>query len=196
MDTLIEMLSQPWHWSVSGAMIVLVMFLLLWFGGEFGVSSNLRTICAIGGAGNKVPFFDFDWRAQLWNLAFIGGAVIGGFIGSTYLASPEPVDISLQTEAYLSTVGIQTPNTLSEGAGFVPSEIFALDQIGTISSLIILVLGGILIGFGTRWAGGCTSGHAISGLANLQLPSLIAAVGFCIGGLAMSWFILPDILTL
>ena len=196
MDTLIEMLSQPWHWSVSGAMIVLVMFLLLWFGGEFGVSSNLRTICAIGGAGNKVPFFDFDWRAQLWNLAFIGGAVIGGFIGSTYLASPEPVDISLQTEAYLSTVGIQTPNTLSEGAGFVPSEIFALDQIGTISSLIILVLGGILIGFGTRWAGGCTSGHAISGLANLQLPSLIAVVGFFIGGLAMTWFILPYILTL
>ncbi|NND07449.1 MAG: YeeE/YedE family protein [Saprospiraceae bacterium] len=196
MDTFIELISQPWHWSVSGAMIVVVMFLLLWFGGEFGVSSNLRTLCAIGGAGNKVPFFDYDWRAQLWNLAFVGGAVIGGFIGSTYLASPEPVDISMHTEAYLSTVGIQTPNTLSEGAGFVPAEIFALDQLGSISSLIILVLGGMLIGFGTRWAGGCTSGHAISGLANFQLPSLIAVIGFFIGGLAMTWFILPHILTL
>ena len=196
MDMLIETLSQPWHWSISGAMIVLVMFLLLWFGGEFGVSGNLRTICAIGGAGNTVPFFDFNWRAQIWNLVFVGGAVIGGFAASTYLASPEPVDISTYTEAYLSTVGIKTPTTMSEGAGFVPEEIFGLDRIGTLPSLIILVVGGLLIGFGTRWAGGCTSGHAISGLANLQLPSLIAVVGFFIGGLLMTWFILPYILVL
>jgi len=196
MDMFIETLSQPWHWSISGVMIVLVMFLLLWFGGEFGVSGNLRTLCAIGGAGNKVPFFDFDWRAQIWNLVFIGGAVIGGFVASTYLASPEPVDISTYTEAYLSTVGIKTPTTMSEGAGFVPEEIFGLDRIGTLPSLIILVVGGLLIGFGTRWAGGCTSGHAISGLANLQLPSLIAVIGFFIGGLLMTWLILPYILVL
>lgn len=196
MLTIIQFISQPWHWSVSGLMIVVVMFLLLWFGGEFGVSSNLRTMCAIGGAGKRHSFFDFNWRDQIWNLTFIGGAVIGGFIASTYLASPEPVQISTETISYLETVGINTPTTLAEGAGYVPSEIFALDRIASPSNLIILIIGGLMIGFGTRWAGGCTSGHAISGLANLQLPSLIAVVGFFIGGLVMAWVILPVILTM
>jgi uncharacterized membrane protein YedE/YeeE len=57
--------------------------------------------------------------------------------------------------------------------------------------LTALLFGGFLVGFGARWAGGCTSGHAISGLSNLQLPSLIAVIGFFIGGLIMSWLILP-----
>lgn len=193
---MIEFISQPWHWAVSGAMIVVVMFLLLLFGGEFGVSSNLRAMCAIGGAGKKHEFFNYDWKNQTWNLVFIGGAVIGGFIASHFLASPEPVQISEATQAYLKTVGIQTPQTLAEGTGYVPKEIFAPENAFSISNLIILVIGGILIGFGTRWAGGCTSGHAISGLSNLQLPSLIAVVGFFIGGLLMAWVILPQILSI
>jgi uncharacterized membrane protein YedE/YeeE len=53
----------------------------------------------------------------------------------------------------------------------------------------LLLVGGVLIGFGTRYAGGCTSGHAISGLSNLQIPSLKAVIGFFIGGLIMSYFI-------
>lgn len=193
---IVDFISQPWHWSISGAMIALVMFLLLWFGGEFGVSGNLRTLCAIGGAGKRVAFFDYDWRGQLWNLTFIGGAVIGGFIASHYLASPDPVQISDSTITYLESVGVETPSTNSEGAGFLPAEIFELRNIFQAKSLIIIIIGGFFIGFGTRWAGGCTSGHAISGLANLQLPSLIAVVGFFIGGLIMTFFILPRILTL
>lgn len=193
---MIEFISQPWHWAVSGAMIVFVMFLLLLFGGEFGVSSNLRAMCAIGGAGKKHDFFNYDWKSQSWNLVFIGGAVIGGFIASHFLTSPEPVQISETTQAYLKTVGIQTPQTLAEGTGYAPKEIFASENAFSISNLIILIIGGILIGFGTRWAGGCTSGHAISGLANLQLPSLIAVIGFFIGGLLMAWVILPQILML
>ncbi len=193
---MIEFISQPWHWSISGAMIVLVMFLLTWFGGSFGVSSNLRTLCAIGGAGNKISFFNYDWKSQIWNLVFIGGAVIGGFIATTYLMSPEPVQISVSTQAALAEVGISTPQTLSEGTGYAPSEIFGISNLGSVANLIILIVGGFLIGFGTRYAGGCTSGHAISGLSNLQLPSLIAVIGFFIGGLAMTWFILPVILQL
>lgn len=192
MENIIEWISQPWHWSISGFMIVVVMFLLLWFGGEFGVSSNLRTICAIGGGGKKHSFFDFDWKSQIWNLVFILGAIIGGFIAVHFLGSPEPVQISTATQQYLQTIGIHTPQTLAEGNGFVPIEIF--QQVSAPINLLLLIGGGFLVGFGARYAGGCTSGHAISGLSNLQIPSLIAVIGFFMGGLLMTWVILPQLL--
>lgn len=191
---MIEFISQSWHWAVSGAMIVVVMLLLLWFGGEFGVSANLRTMCAIGGAGKNHKFFDFNWRNQIWNLVFIGGAIIGGGIAVTLLQSPEPVQISAETQTYLKSVGIDTPTTTAEGLGYAPKEIFAVENLNNPLNLILLLVGGFLIGFGTRWAGGCTSGHAISGLSNLQIPSLIAVIGFFIGGLLMAWVILPWLL--
>ena len=191
---IIEFLSQPWHWSISGAMLVGIMFLLLWFGGEFGVSANLRTMVAMGGAGSHCTFFEYNWKKQIWNLVFIGGAVIGGYIAVTVLASPEPVQVSASTQAYLSSVGIQTPQSIEEGRGFVPVEIFGTENIWTFKNLLMLLGGGFLIGFGARYAGGCTSGHAISGLSNFQIPSLIAVVGFFIGGLLMAWVILPQVL--
>ena len=189
---MIEFISQPWHWSISGLGIVVVMGLLLFSGGQFGVSSNLRTLCAIGGAGRASDFFKFDWKKQIWNLVFIGGAIIGGFIASQFFASPEPIAISESTMQYMETIGIDYPTTMEEGTGFVPAEIF--NDLSKPVNLVILILGGFLVGFGTRYAGGCTSGHAISGLANLQLPSLIAVIGFFIGGLITAWFILPAIL--
>ncbi|MEM9921587.1 MAG: YeeE/YedE thiosulfate transporter family protein [Bacteroidota bacterium] len=193
---LLEWVQQPWHWSISGFMIVVVMFLLLWFGGEFGVSSNLRTMCAIGGAGKRFEFFNYNWKGQIWNLVFIGGAVVGGFLAIKFLSSPEPVQISASTQEYLQSVGIKTPQNLEEGNGYVPIELFAMNQLFSLKGFLILVVGGFMIGFGTRWAGGCTSGHAISGLSNLQLPSLIAVIGFFIGGLLMTFLILPQILSL
>ena len=193
---IIEVMSQPWHWSISGIGIVFVMFLLLWFGGEFGVSSNLRTLCSMGGAGSHCDFFKFDWKSQIWNLVFIAGAVIGGYIAVNYLGSPEPVAISESTQTYLSSIGITTPQSIEEGRAFVPLEIFGSENMFSFKSIILLIGGGFLIGFGTRYAGGCTSGHAISGLSNLQLPSLIAVIGFFIGGLSMTWLILPKLLSL
>ena len=191
---MIEFLSQPWHWSISGAAIVFVMFLLLWFGGNFGASSNLRTICAIGGAGKSHAFFDFDWKGQIWNLVFIFSAILGGFIAAHYLASPEPVRIAESTQLHLKSIGIHTPTTIDEGFGYVPAEIFSIESFSEPRNLFLLIVGGFFVGFGARYAGGCTSGHAISGLSNLQLPSLIAVLGFFIGGLLMTWLILPIIL--
>jgi len=193
--SIIEFISQPWHWSISGIAISFVMFVLLWFGGNFGASSNLRTLCAIGGAGSKHSLFDFDWRSQIWNLVFIFSAIIGGYIAITFLPSPEPVQISQATQDYLLSVGISTPHNIQQGFGFVPSEIYAMENFLTTKNLFLLLGGGFLVGFGTRYAGGCTSGHAISGLSNLQIPSLIAVVGFFAGGLLMTWVILPTILT-
>ena len=193
---IIEFISQPWHWAVSGTGIVFVMFILLRFGGTFGASSNLRTLCAIGGAGKKVSFFDFDWKGQLWNLVFILSAIVGGYLAVTVFASPEPVQIAQSTQDHLASLGIQTPQTIEEGFGYVPTEIFAADNFFTLRNIILLVVGGFFVGFGARYAGGCTSGHAISGLSNLQLPSLIAVIGFFIGGLVMAWIVLPILLTL
>jgi len=190
----LEFIQQPWHWSISGIAIVLVMTLLLFFGGEFGVSYNFKTLCTIGGAGKCFDFFDFDWKIQLWNLFFALGAIIGGFIAYYFLRSPEPVQIADTTIVHLQTLGVETPSEIEEGLGYVPNELFSIAQLGNPKVLLFLSVGGFLIGFGTRYAGGCTSGHAISGLSNFQLPSFIAVVGFFIGGLLMTHLILPLIL--
>lgn len=182
---MLEFISQPWAWYVSGPMIAFVMFLLLWAGGQFGVSSNLRTLCAIGGAGKKFSFFNFDWKSQIWNLVFVLGAVIGGFIASNFLSNGEQLQLSQATIQDLQTLGI------SFDGGLAPVALFQWDSLATFQGFLVLVVGGFLVGFGTRWAGGCTSGHAISGLSNLQLPSLIAVIGFFIGGLLMTFLIFP-----
>jgi uncharacterized membrane protein YedE/YeeE len=163
------------------------MFLLLFFGQSFGFSSNLRTICSVAGGGKFVKFFDFNWRSQIWNLVFLIGAILGGFIAHQYLSDGAPVQISENTISDLKTLGISAPTSAQ------PDELFSLESAFTLKGFLILAIGGLLVGFGSRYAGGCTSGHAISGLSDLQIPSLIAVIGFFIGGLIMTYFLLPII---
>ncbi|AHM62366.1 hypothetical protein D770_20585 [Flammeovirgaceae bacterium 311] len=188
---MLEFLSQPWPWFVAGPLIALTMFLLLFFGKNFGVSSTLRTTCAIGGAGKVSDFFDFDWKSQVWNLVFVGGMIVGGFIAATWLQQPDPIPLAQNTVQKLQELGIANP-----GDGYLPRELFSWESLFTLRGFILLVVGGFLVGFGTRYAGGCTSGHAISGLSDLQLPSLIAVIGFFTGGLLMTYLFLPFILQL
>ena len=108
----IDFISQPWHWSISGAMIVFVMYLLLLFGRKFGVSSSFEALCSMGGAGNKIKYFNFDWKRQDWQLVFLLGAVIGGWIASTLLASPEPVQVSEATVSDLESIGVVVPQVV------------------------------------------------------------------------------------
>lgn len=180
-----ELLTQTWSWWFSGAMIAGIMFFLLYFGQSFGFSSNLRTICAAAGLGKKAKFFDFKWKTQIWNLVFLVGAIIGGFIAKQFLSTDLPVQISGDTISDLAKLGIAAPTSLQ------PAELFGLDAILSVKGFGILAMGGLMVGFGSRYAGGCTSGHAISGLSDLQVPSLIAVAGFFIGGLVMTFFILP-----
>ncbi len=182
---MIEFLIQPWSWWFSGIVIVSIMFFLLYFGKSFGFSANLRTICAVGGAGKKVKFFDFNWRAQIWNLVFLAGAIIGGFVANQFMSNGEPVQLAEATIADLNALGFSNPTSIQ------PEELFSWEAVFTLKGFLILALGGLLVGFGARYAGGCTSGHAISGLADLQLPSLIAVIGFFIGGLIMTFGIFP-----
>jgi uncharacterized membrane protein YedE/YeeE len=182
-----EFLTQSWSWWFSGTMISIIMFLLLFFGKSFGFSSNLRTICSAAGAGKSVKFFDFNWKSQMWNLVFLIGAIGGGLIAGTVLKNNEPVDISENTIADLKELGFDAP------VGMQPEELFSMEALWSPKGFLLLALGGFLVGFGSRYAGGCTSGHAISGLSDLQWPSLIAVIGFFIGGLLMTHVIFPII---
>ena len=179
---------EPWPWHISGMIIALIMFFLIFLGKGFSFSSNLRTICSACGAGKTAGFFDYNWRAQGWNLLFLVGSVIGGFISYQYLSTGEPVQISAQTISDLGEIGVAAPQ------GLQPDEIYAPENAFTVRGFLTLLIGGFLIGFGARYAGGCTSGHAISGMSNLQLPSLVAVIGFFIGGLVMTHLLLPFIL--
>ncbi|TVQ64855.1 MAG: YeeE/YedE family protein [Balneolaceae bacterium] len=185
-----DFLFQPWPWYVAGPIIGLTVPLLLIAGGKmFGVSANLRHICASCNIGN-VDFFNYDWKpAAKWNFTFLGGSVIGGFLGGYVFANPEPIALAASTVSDLQALGIQ------DFSGFVPDDLFAWSSLGSVTGLLVLVLGGFLVGFGARYAGGCTSGHAISGLSDLQLASLIAVIGFFIGGLLMTYVLYPIILS-
>ena len=186
-----EIISQPWPWYVAGPLIALVMFTLLFLGKTFGVSSTLRATCAAMGAGKTSDFFRYDWKGQTWNLALVAGAMVGGFVVAQWFPNPDPIQLASATVARLQALGIEHP-----GSEYLPENIFRWESLLTLRGLVMLVGGGFLVGFGTRYAGGCTSGHAISGLSNLELPSLVAVIGFFIGGLTMTYFILPWILAL
>ena len=187
---MINLLKQPWAWYVAGPLIGLMVPLLLILGNKtFGISSSLRHICAAC-LPAKIPFFHYDWKKETWNLFFAAGIIIGAFIVANFLNNPNPVSINPKLVTELNQYGIIIQTSL------LPEQLFNWHQLLTIKGLFFMVLGGFLVGFGTRYAGGCTSGHAIMGLSNLQLPSLIATISFMAGGFIMANLILPFILKL
>lgn len=181
-----DILFHTWSWYISGFLIAIIMLLLNYFGKLFGMSSNLRTLCTLAGANKFADFFQFDWKSQRWNLAVVAGAMLGGFVAVHYMSDASNVSINPKTINQLATLGIDAPN-----GKLLPTALFGEEVWQSPKMIFILIIGGILIGFGARYASGCTSGHAIAGLSNLQIQSLKAVIGFFIGGLIMSHFILP-----
>jgi uncharacterized membrane protein YedE/YeeE len=185
-----SILTQAWPWYVAGPLIGLMVPLLLLMGNKaFGISSSLRHICAAC-IPTKAKFFKYDWKAEKWNLVFALGMVIGGLIAGYFLKNPDPIALSESAIESMNQLGIQ------DYSGLIPTEVFNFPALLTIRGFLLIVVGGFFIGFGTRYAGGCTSGHAIMGLSNLQWPSLIATCCFFAGGLLMTWVLLPIIMNL
>ncbi len=183
-------ITQPWSWWAAGIVIGLVVPALLLIGNKhFGLSANLRHACAACFPAN-ISFFKYDWKKESWNFFFVGGLIVGAVIASTLLADPNPMQIHAELATDLAAKGI------TQVDGLVPAELFSWDSLLSLRGFIMIVVGGFLVGFGTRYAGGCTSGHAIMGLSNLQLPSLVATICFMIGGFIMTNLILPYILAL
>ncbi|HRC32810.1 MAG TPA: YeeE/YedE thiosulfate transporter family protein [Bacteroidia bacterium] len=187
---MIDLIKQPWPWYVAGPLIGLVVPTLLIMGNKtFGISSSLRHICAACMPAN-IAFFKYDWKKEIWNLFFVLGIILGGVLTATILANPNPVDINPTLVLELEKYGITNYNKL------IPVEIFNWPALFTLKGFLMMVVGGFMIGFGTRYAGGCTSGHAIMGLSSLQWPSLVATCCFMAGGFIMANLILPFILSL
>ena len=187
---MLEWIKQPWPWYVAGPLIGLTVPALLILGNKtFGISSSLRHVCASCIPAN-IPFFKYDWKKEIWNLFFVAGVLLGGIITAQFISNPEPVLVNAKLSQELATYKV------TNFEGMVPVDLFSWPQLLTARGLIMMVLGGFLVGFGTRYAGGCTSGHAIMGLSNLQWPSLVATCCFMAGGFIMTNLILPYILKL
>ncbi len=187
---MLEWIKQPWPWYVAGPLIGLTVPALLILGNKtFGISSSLRHVCASCLPAN-IPFFKYDWKKEIWNLFFVAGVLVGGIIAAQLLSNSEPVLVNAKLSQELATYGI------TNYQGMVPVDLFSWPQLLTARGLVMMVVGGFMVGFGTRYAGGCTSGHAIMGLSNLQWPSLVATCCFMAGGFIMTNRILPYILKL
>lgn len=185
---LIQTLSQPWPWYIAGPIIGLMVPLLLILGNKsFGISSSLRHICAACIPAN-IPFFKYDWKKEVWNLFFAVGIILGGFIAAYLLSNPDAVDLNPKLITELNQYGI-TPT-----AALLPESVFNWSALFTVKGFLMMVVGGFFVGFGTRYAGGCTSGHSIMGLSTLQWPSLVATICFMLGGFIMANLIVPHIL--
>ncbi len=179
---------EPWPWYVAGPLIGLLVPLLLWLGNKpFGVSRSFKHICAAT-TPIKLKFFDYNWKDHLWNLFLVAGVVLGAFIASNYMNDGSQVAISNETVSDIKALGI------TSFEGLVPSDLFNWESLLTAKGILFMIVGGFFVGFGTRYAGGCTSGHSITGLSNLQLPSLIATICFFIGGLISTYFLIPLVL--
>jgi len=187
---MIEFIKQPWPWYIAGPLIGLTVPALLILGNKnFGISASLRHICAAC-IPARIPFFQYNWKKEIWNLFFVAGITAGGFLAMAFLENPEPMVVSEDLKSELSSYGITDYNNL------VPTQIMNWNSLFSLRGLIMMIGGGFMIGFGTRYAGGCTSGHSIMGLSTLQWSSLIATCCFMAGGVLMANFILPLILSL
>jgi uncharacterized membrane protein YedE/YeeE len=184
---MLEFIKQPWHWAVAGTLIGLIVPTLLLIGNKkLGISSSLRHFCAIC-VPNNIPFFKYDWKKEIWNLFFVVGIFLGGFIATQFLSDPNEIILAESTKVTLAEYGI------TDFSKLMPAQIFSVENILTARGFFFFVLGGFFVGFGSRYAGGCTSGHSIMGLSTFQLPSLIATCCFMIGGLFTANVLMPII---
>ena len=132
---MLELIKQPWSWWAAGIVIGLTVPTLLIVGNKsFGISSSLRHICAMC-IPAKIPFFNYDWKNEIWNLLFVVGTLLGGFIAVQFLQDPEPIKIAEVHQTIYHALGIAPDTnydiekrpfyTTPDGKGKVQKELLA-----------------------------------------------------------------------
>ena len=188
--SLLHFISQPWPWYVAGPLIGLIIVALQWIDNKpLAASSSYRHICAAI-IPTGIPFLKYNWKTEYWNLLFVAGIFIGGFLAANILRHPLNIAINHETTQQLQAIG------LKDTTGFAPAQIFSFSALQTLPGIIIMVFGGFLIGFGSRYAGGCVSGHSMTGISDLQWTSVLATASIFAGGIFTSYILLPLILKL
>ena len=154
----------PLHWALSGAGIAAVTLLLLYVGNRrLGLSSGLDDVC---GLALRTPYFSQASlrEGRVWRLPFLVGLLLGGALSVIFAGQPW---------------GVQT------STGMLDTAL----HLGPLAKTGWMFGGGVLIGCGTRMANGCTSGHGIFGLSNLEWPSLVATCCFMGSGMLVTTLI-------
>ena len=184
------LLKGHWPWYITGILFGLIVPLLLIVGNKpFGISKSLKDIVSLIPQ-KKFSQLKHDLKPNYWRIYFVLGIIIGGYLAVVFLNGNASIDLSESTISDLENIGIANFD------GLVPSQIFNWEFLLSTQGLLIMVLGGFLIGFGVRYANGCTSGHAIMGLSIFSPSSLIAVLGFFAGGLLMTHVLFPILFTL
>ena len=156
-------------WYVAGPLIGLIIPLLLVLNEkQFGVSSSLRVVVSFFTP--KVNYFRYNRKKDYWQLYFGIGVILVSILIVLLDVSPSP-----QIDSELSFAGIAT-------------------SVYSLQSWPFFLIGGALIGFGARYAGGCTAGHCVMGNSLLSTSSLVSTVSFFVGGLIVSHFVIPQFL--
>lgn len=190
MQAIINYLSQPWPWYVGGPLIGIIIIMLQWIDNKpLAASSSYRHVCAATFPAN-IPFLKYNWKAEIWNLLFVAGILIGGIVAGNFFSHPATIAISSEAAHHLQSIG------LKDTTGFAPVQLFSLAALQTIPGLIVIVFGGFLVGFGSRYAGGCVSGHSMTGISDLQWTSMLATACIFAGGIFTSYVLLPLILNI
>jgi hypothetical protein len=153
----------PIHWALAGAGIAAVTLLLLFIANRrLGISTGFEDVCSLV---LRAPYFRRDAvrGGRGWRLPFWAGLVAGGALSAALGGGWNPLwDLGM----FDAVIGLEAPGKLAW-----------------------MFVGGLFIGFGTRLGGGCTSGHGIFGLSNLELPSLVTTLSFMTGGIVTTHLI-------
>ncbi len=147
----------PLHWALAGAGIAAVTLCLLWIANRrLGISTSFEDVCSLV---LRQPYFTRSVirTGRVWRLPMLTGLLLGGVLSAV------------------------------TGGGWAPTwDLGMFDTViglGPAGKIAWMFVGGLFIGFGTRLGGGCTSGHGIFGLSNLELPSLVTTISFMLGGI-------------
>lgn len=185
----LNILSQPWPWYLAGPLIGLIIILLQWIDNKpLAASSSYRHICAAT-LPSGIKFLNYNWKGEYWNLFFVAGIIAGGMVTGA-IHHTHQVTITNETIRQLQAAG------LTDTSGFAPAQLFSLAAVQTIAGFLTIVLGGFLIGFGSRYAGGCVSGHSMTGISDLQWTSMLATACIFFGGIFTSYILLPFLIHL